>query len=185
MNLSTAMVLVVGLVVVAAIAWMMLRRRHSRELRAHFGPEYDRLVEQRGKPSRAEAELDRRARRMARLSIRPLGRDAITRYAQEWNAQQTRFVDEPKAAVVEADHLVEEVMRERGYPVGEFEQRAADISVDHPQLVENYRAAHEIAVREHRGQANTEDLRNAMIHYRELFRELLEDHPRTAGATQR
>ena len=92
-----------------------------------------------------------------------------------WTDQQARFVDEPKAAVVEADRLVEEVMKERGYPVGEFDQRAADISVDHPKVVQNYRAAHEITLREQRGQASTDDLRNAMIYYRDLFRELLEE----------
>jgi hypothetical protein len=107
-----------------------------------------------------------------------------TRFAQKWNEQQARFVDEPKAAVVEADHLVEEVMKERGYPVGEFEQRAADISVDHPRLVENYRAAHEITLREQRGQASTEDLRAAMIYFRDLFRELL-DEPAPLGGTTR
>src|SRR5262249_13427912 len=106
------------------------------------------------------------------------------RYVQKWNEQQTRFVDEPKAAVVEADHLVEEVMKERGYPVGEFDQRAADISVDHPHVVANYRAAHEITLRERRGHASTEELRSAMLHYRDLFRELL-DEPNLMGAPVR
>ena len=121
---------------------------------------------------------------MKLLSIRPLPRDVSARYALKWNEQQARFVDEPKAAVVGADHLVEEVMKERGYPVGEFEQQAADVSVDHPRVVENYRAAHEIALRDQRGQATTEDLRSAMIYYRDLFRELL-DESEPMGATGR
>ena len=184
MSQTTAILLILGLVVVLAIAWMISRRRHSKELRAHFGPEYDRLVHEKGTPKSAEAELDQRAKRVKKLLIKPLPKDESVRYAQLWEAQQARFVDEPKAAVVEADHLVEEVMKERGYPVGEFEQRAADISVDHPQVVEKYRAAHDIAVREQRDQASTEDLRNAMIYYRDLFRVLLEDEPRPAGATR-
>jgi hypothetical protein len=183
MNQTTAMVLIVGLVVVLAVAWMYFRQKRSKDLRTHFGPEY-RLIHEKGSQGRAEAELDKREQRVKTLSIRPLPRDASARYAQMWNAQQTRFVDEPKAAVVEADHLVEEVMKERGYPVGEFDQRAADISVDHPRLVENYRAAHEITLREQRGQATTEDLRAAMVYYRDLFRELL-DEREPLGATPR
>jgi hypothetical protein len=107
-----------------------------------------------------------------------------SRYAQRWNEQQARFVDEPKASVDEADQLVVEVMKERGYPVGDFDQRVADISVAHPRMVEHYRAAHEIALREERGQASTEDLRTAMIYYRDLFRELL-DEPGPLGVTSR
>jgi len=184
MDQTTAIVIVVALLVVLAVAWMFFRTRRSKELQAHFGPEYDRLLHEKGNPNRVEAELAERERRVKKLSIRPLPRDAMTRYSEMWNAQQARFVDEPKAAVVEADHLVEEVMKERGYPVGEFDQRAADISVDHPRVVENYRAAHEITLREQRGQANTEDLRAAMVYYRDLFRELLEDKE-PMGATRR
>jgi len=187
MNQMTEMILMVGLLVVLtiiAVAWMYFRARRSRDLRTHYGSEYDRLVQEKGSPGRAEAELDRREQRARRFTIRPLPKDASVRYAQMWNVQQSRFIDEPKAAVIEADHLVEEVMKERGYPVGEFDQRAADISVDHPRVVEKYRAAHEISLRERSGQATTEDLRAAMIHYRELFRELLED-PEPMGATIR
>lgn len=184
MNQTTAIVLIVGLVVVLAVAWMYFRQKRSKALRTHFGSEYDRLTHEKGSQGRAEAELAERQRRVKRLTIRPLARDASTRYAQMWNDQQARFVDEPKAAVAEADHLVEEVMKERGYPVGEFDQRAADISVDHPRLVQNYRAAHEITLREQRGQATTEDLRAAMIYYRDLFRELL-DEPLPVGVTSR
>src|SRR5688572_33293025 len=103
---------------------MFFRTRRTKELRTHFGPEYDRVIHEKGSQKRAEAELEQRERRVQKLSIRPLPRDLSTRYAEMWNAQQARFVDEPKAAVVEADHLVEEVMKERGYPVGEFDQRA-------------------------------------------------------------
>ena len=176
MNQTTVMVLILGLVVVVlAVAWMYFRRRRSNDLRTHFGPEYDRLIHEKGSQGRAEAELGKREERVKRFSIRPLPREASARFAKMWDDQQARFVDEPKAAVVEADHLVAEVMKERGYPVGEFDQRAADISVDHPRLVENYRAAHAITLREQRGQASTEDLRAAMIYYRDLFRELLDD----------
>jgi len=184
MNQTPVYVLISGLVVVLAIAWMYLRRKRSKALRAHYGPEYDRLLHESGSRGRAEAELDQREQRVKRLSIRPLPRDLSTRYVQMWNEQQARFVDEPKAAVVEADQLVVEVMKERGYPVGEFDQRVADISVGHPQMVENYRAAHEIALREERGQASTEDLRAAMIYYRGLFRELL-DEPGPLGVNNR
>jgi len=185
MNQTTALFLIVGLVIVVlAIAWMAFRQRRSRELREHFGPEYDHVMHEKGNPARAEAELAERERRVKRLALRPLPRDVSNRYARMWNDQQARFVDEPKAAVVEADHLVEQVMKERGYPVGEFDQRAADISVDHPHVVENYRAAHEITLREQRGQANTEDLRAAMVYYRDLFRELL-DEPEPLRGTSR
>jgi hypothetical protein len=184
MSQTTTMILIVGIVLVLAIVWTYLRQKRTKELRAHFGPEYDRLIQERGTQGRAEAELGKREQRVKRLSIRALPREVSTRYAKLWNDQQARFVDEPKAAVVEADHLVEEVMKERGYPVGEFDQRAADISVDHPRLVENYRAAHEITLREQRGQASTEDLRAAMIYFRDLFRELLDD-VEPLGATNR
>jgi len=184
MNQTTAMVLILGLLVALAIAWMYFRQRRSKDLRTHFGPEYDRLVHDKGSRGRAETELGKREERVKKLAIHPLPRDVSTRYIQKWNEQQTRFVDEPKAAVIEADHLVEQVMKERGYPVGEFDQRAADVSVDHPRVVENYRAAHEIALRDQRGLASTEDLRAAMIYYRDLFRELL-DEPEPIGVTSR
>ena len=175
MNQTTVMVLIVGIVLVLAVAWMYSRLKRSKDLRKHFGPEYDHVTLEKGSQGRAEAELGKREQRVKGFTIRPLARDVSIRYSQMWTEQQTRFIDNPKAAVVEADHLVEQVMRDRGYPVGEFEQRAADISVDHPKLVENYRAAHDITLREQRGQASTEDLRRAMICYRDLFRELLED----------
>src|SRR5438034_11314073 len=116
MNQTTAMLLTVGLVVVVAIAWMYFRRKHTEDLRTHFGPEYDRVIHEKGSQLRAEAELDKRERRVKRFTIRPLPRDASARYAQMWNAQPARFVDEPKAAVVEADHPGAERTAERGQP---------------------------------------------------------------------
>ena len=176
MTPTTWLAIAVGVVVLLVVVWMIAQRQvRSKGLRSRFGPEYDRLIAEKGSARRAERELGERQRRVEHLPIKPLPRDVSTRYAQKWNEQQARFVEEPQAAVVEADHLVEEVMRERGYPVGDFEQRAADISVDHPRVVENYRAAHAIATREQSGQASTEDLRAAMLYYRDLFRELLEE----------
>ena len=177
MNAWTAMVVIVALVVVGALVWAAMRRRRSGELRSRFGPEYDRVVHDRGSRTRAERELEKRQDRIAKLSIRPLTPGERTHYAELWKMEQVRFVDDPREAVNRADRLVEEVMKLRGYPVAEFEQRAADISVDHPHLVETYRTAHDIAMRNARGQADTEDLRNAMISYRTLFEDLLEDRP--------
>jgi hypothetical protein len=172
---SSLWVVFVAVIAVALIAWVYLSRQHTARLRKHYGPEYDRLIDEKGHRSRAEAELDQRSKRVERLSIRPLAPDRRDRYSARWKEQQARFVDEPKAAIEDADHLVEEVMTERGYPVGEFEQRVADISVDHPRVVQNYRAAHDIAMRERTGQATTEDLRRAMLFYRDLFMDLLDD----------
>jgi len=182
MNTWTAIVVIVALLVGGAIAWMYLRRRRTDALRTRFGPEYDHELNEQGSRRRAEAELRDRARRVKRLSLRPLPPNERSRYAGLWNEQQARFVDDPRAAIDQADHLVEEVMAKRGYPIADFDQKAADISVDHPHVVENYRVAHEIAVRQKRGQAGTEDLRKAMIHYRTLFEELLEDRPMEAPA---
>ncbi len=177
MNTMTIAMIVVGaIVVLGLILWAVRRERRSHELHDRFGPEYEREVRERGNRSRAEAELDRRVRRVDRLSIRPLPESERSRFETRWNQQQARFVDDPRGAVGEADHLVEEVMVRRGYPVaGDFDQKAADISVDHPQVVENYRNAHHIAQRVETGGAGTEDLRRAMIHYRALFDELLHD----------
>jgi len=177
MNTMTIAMIVVGaIVVLGLILWAVRRERRSHTLHDRFGPEYEHEVRERGNRSRAEAELDRRIRRVDRLSIRPLPESERSRFATLWNQQQARFVDDPRGAVGEADHLVEEVMMRRGYPVaGDFDQKAADVSVDHPQVVENYRTAHRIAQRVETGDAGTEDLRRAMIHYRALFDELLHD----------
>lgn len=166
-------ILIVAVIVIAAV--LISRKRNSQRLKEHFGPEYDRAIRERGNPKLAEAELADRERRVNKLSIHPLSAGAREKYAEEWAAVQRRFVDEPAAAVNDADNLVNRVMSSRGYPMGDFEQRAADISVSHPQVVQNYRAARDIVVRHGRGQSSTEDLRRAMVHYRALFDELLEN----------
>jgi hypothetical protein len=177
MNASTAMVVIVALIVVGALVWASMRQRRSTALRRDFGPEYDRVMHERGSKGKAESELEKRQERIAKLHIRPLTPGERAHYAEQWRMEQVRFVDEPRDAVNRADRLVEEVMKLRGYPVADFEQRAADVSVDHPHLVDNYRRAHDIAMRNSRGQAETEDLRNAMISYRSLFEDLLEERP--------
>ena len=164
-------IVVVALLVVGAIMWS--RRRHSEHLREHFGPEYDRAVEAKGGRSKAEAELADREKRVAKLDIRPLERAERREFSARWDDVQARFVDDPPRAVAFADALLGDVMKARGYPVSDFDQRAGDISVDHPVVVDHYHKAHDIAVRQERGQASTEDLRQAMIHYRALFDNLV------------
>ena len=168
------LVVVVAAIVLAALGvWLVARQRRSRALAARFGPEYARTVEQAGRKSKAEAELAARAKRVEKLEIRALTTAERDRYAEMWRVAQERFVDSPPMAVAEADHLVTEVMRVRGYPMADFEQQAADISVDHPHLVTNYRSAHAIAASSAKDKAGTEELRQAMVHYRALFEELL------------
>ena len=148
--------------------------RRTRSLKERFGREYDRTVEQAGGRRAAERELREREKRHDELELRPLSPGSRDRYVQRWQSTQSRFVDDPKGAVAEADALVQEVMQERGYPTKDFEQRVADISVEHPQLVEKYRTANGIARASERGEASTEDLRHSVRHYRALFAELLE-----------
>ncbi len=160
--------------VVAMVAWAASRRRRTQRLQDRFGPEYERVVDQRGDRRSAESELIERERRREELELRPLTTAARNRYAARWQRTQAEFVDAPVDAVREADRLVTEVMTDRGYPMNDFDRRAADISVDHADLVDNYRSAHDIAVRSaDAGDASTEDLRQAMVHYRALFEELL------------
>jgi hypothetical protein len=166
--------ILVALVVVGGGVWLYLQKRRTEQVRDRFGPEYDRAVTQHGDQRGAQAELEARQQRVEQLAIRPLAPPDQARFAAAWRAAQAHFVDDPKAATADADRLVSEVMQARGYPVGEFEQRAADVSVDHPLVVENYRAARAIALRNERGEASTEDLRQAMVHYRALFEDLLE-----------
>lgn len=168
--------LVVAVVVAAAAAaiWWGWRRQRTARLRQQFGQEYDRVVHDAGAVSRAEARLEERAKRVEGLHIRPLEGEAAERYRNAWDRAQAKFVDDPKGTVTEADRLVGEVMSARGYPQSDFEQRVDDISVDHPDVVMNYRATREIAERQKIGKATTEDLRQAIVHYRELFRDLLE-----------
>jgi len=168
-----AVLLVLG--AVAALVWAVVyRKRQSLRLRRRFGAEYNRAIQQLGGQSQAEAELRKREARVAKLTIRPLTAEEAARFSQAWHRLQGRFVDNPKGAVAEADKLVRELMTARGYPMGDFERRASDISVDHPTVVDAYRAAQVIAVKDARGEADTEELRKAVVHYRELFSELLE-----------
>ena len=164
------------IVIAAVLIWMYLRnrRRTTAGLRQKFGSEYDREVLARGSERKAESKLEDREKRVEKFKIRDLEPVEREAYSKQWSSVQSRFVDSPKGAVAEADELVSSVMKTRGYPVSDFDQRAADISVDHPKVVENYRSAHEIALRLEKDEATTEDLRTAMIHYRSLFEELVQ-----------
>jgi hypothetical protein len=164
----------IGILIVVAVAAFVISRRRSERLRERFGPEYERVVQEADGRRRAEADLAAREKRVERLEIRPLDADARDGFARSWRDAQARFVDQPAESIRAADRLVTEVMRQRGYPMEDFEQRAADISVDHPSVVENYRAAHAISLASDHGQASTEDLRQAIVHYRSLFEVLLE-----------
>ncbi|MGZ4147984.1 MAG: hypothetical protein ACXVPL_09815 [Actinomycetota bacterium] len=169
---------IIAIVVIVAVAlavWAAMRNRRTESLRQQFGPEYDRTVDRADNSRDAESELEQRRRRRAELDIQPLAPGAAARYAEEWRVVQARFVDDPSGAVAQADTLVTQVMRERGYPMDDFDQRAADVSVDHPDVVDDYRSAHDISTRSANGQAETEDLRQAMVHYRALFEQLLEE----------
>jgi hypothetical protein len=173
----TELALIIGLavIVIAGIAaWLFFRKRRTGKLRTKFGgAEYDRALKEDGSRRHAEAGLKERTERVENLNIRPLAAGDRARFVESWSRVRARFVDGPGGAVTEADQLLRDVMSTRGYPVSDFEQQAADISVDHPLVMENYRTAHAIAVRQTQGQANTEDLRQAMIHYRTLFEDLV------------
>jgi hypothetical protein len=166
--------IVAALAVAAAIAAYIARQNQTKRLQERFGSEYDRTVSTRGEQRSAEEELVERERKREQLDIVPLTPEARDKYGESWRGVQTRFVDDPPGAVDDADRLVTEVLRERGYPIDDFDQRAADISVDHPDVVENYRAAHAIYLKQQDGGGGTEDLRQAFVHYRALFEELLE-----------
>ncbi len=167
-------VAVLGLI--AFSAWLVSRKntKRSHGLKERFGPEYGRTVEQLGSQSKAESELVARTRRVESLNVLPLEPAEAARFREAWLTMQGRFIDNPAGVLMQADQLVRELMVKRGYPVGDFERRAADISVDHPRVVEHYRAAQAIAARNDRGEADTEELRKAVVHYRSLFDELLE-----------
>jgi hypothetical protein len=167
-------IIVIAVVVLLAAAFLAWQRQRSRRLQERFGPEYDRTLERSGDRRAAEAELVEREQRRRKLDVVELEPAARERYREAWQATQGRFVDDPGGAARAADELVARVMRDRGYPVDEFEQRAADISVDHPQVVEDYRAAHAVSLANERGLASTDDLRQAFVHYRALFTELLD-----------
>lgn len=177
MDLSTlniqVMVVVAVLVLLAAAVLLVMRNRKSAALQKKFGSEYNRAVLVHGSERKAEAKLVNRERRVERLTIRDIDAFEHERFARQWEDVQARFVDSPKGAVLEADDLICAVLKTRGYPVADFDQRAADLSVDHPKVVANYRAAHETAVRTGRMEATTDELRVAMIYYRALYEELM------------
>lgn len=170
--------LIIAAIVVAAlivvVAWLSYRKGQSRRLQKRFGPEYGKSVQDLGSRTRAETELKAREKRVEQLDIVPLDPSDAARFRQTWEELQSHFVDSPKNTVSQADELVMEVMSKRGYPMGDFERRTADISVNHPDVVKHYRAAQAVAVRNELGQADTEELREALVHYRALFNELLE-----------
>ena len=179
MNIPQAAILGVVLVVAAvAVAIFLItqerKKAQSRHLQLRFGPEYSRVVSTIGDREKAEAELEAREKRVERLQLVVLPAAEAARFSQQWEVLQTRFIDNPSGVVGEADRLVRQLMLKRGYPIADFERLAADISVHHPLVVENYRAAQAIAARNLRGQASTEELRKAVVHYRALFEDLLE-----------
>jgi len=171
---ATLVIAIAAVVVLGLVGWAVwagMKRRRATALHDRFGPEYARAREQFGK--KAEQELEKRVERVHRLHLRPLGAEARDSFAAAWHTAQARFVDDPQLSVAEADRLIMDVMEARGYPMTDFERRAADISVEHPHVVSDYRAAHAIAERSRRREASTEDLREAMIHYKALFQDLL------------
>ena len=173
---STQIIVVLVIVIaVAALAGAFFFQNRTRKLRSRFGPEYDRAVLQSGSRLKAEAELERLEKRVSRYPLFPLSPADRDQFQQSWRTIQSQFVDDPGGALAEADHLLIRVMSARGYPMNDFEQRAAEISVDHAMVVQNYRAAHDIAIRQARREATTEELRQGMIHYRALFDELTEE----------
>jgi hypothetical protein len=190
MNLTTlnpaVLILIVALVLTIGIAlWMYIQKERTQKLRSKFGPEYEKAIGEHRDRGHAESELQKREKRVAKFNIHPLKAEDRSRYAEDWRREQSLFVDDPRAAVNHADTLVQDVMQCRGYPVGDFDQNAADLSVDHPRVVENYRIAHEIALREGQGVGNTEDLRKAMVSYRALFEDLLVEPVRIPEEVQK
>src|SRR5258707_11792961 len=168
--------------ILAVVAWLIVQRQRSLRLKRRFGPEYDLTVSEFRSRAKAESELLKREDRVARLKIVPLTPADAARFSQSWNELQSRFIDNPKGVVAHADQLVRELMEERGYPMVEFERRAADISVAHPTFVATYRVAQAIAASDARGEADTEELRKAVIYYRTLFDELLGIAPEKAAS---
>ena len=166
-------VVVVVVTVIAIAAYVLYQKRQSRRLEQRFGPEYAAAVQTLGSRAKAEAELKKREKRVGRLDIVPLTPAEVSRFTQSWTRLQGSFIDDPKGVLIQADQLVRELLVKRGYPMADFERRAADISVDHPAVVSNYRAAQLIVSRDQRGEASTEDLRKAVVHFRALFDELL------------
>jgi hypothetical protein len=173
---SNEVALIIGVVaiVLAAVVWVYFQRQRSSKLRTRFGPEYERLVKETGNPRSAEMLLEKRQQRVKRLAIHSLNERNRQGFVERWRQAQARFVDDPRTALEDADELVKEVVQARGYPVSDFEQRAADLSVDHPRVIPNYHLAHDITLKHRRDGASTEELRQALVLYRDLFEELLE-----------
>jgi hypothetical protein len=175
MNTTTLVIVAIVVVMAAlAVAWMYTMKRRRERLRSRFGPEYDRTLRDTGSERRAEAVLADREQRVSSYHIRALREEERARLSDAWRRIQAKFVDDPAAAVTEADVLVNEVMTTRGYPMADFDRRAEDLTVEHANVVHHYRAARDIAARHSKHQASTEDLRQALVHYRELFADLLE-----------
>jgi len=185
MTTTGLIVLLVVLAIVAVAALFFLSKRRTTSLRRRFGPEYDRAMREYGARPRAEKELERRTERAEKYNIHALSFEEQRKFAEDWRRAQAKFVDDPPLAIREADHLVCDVMRARGYPMADFDRRVEDLSVSHASVVRNYRAAHDIAVAQEEGRANTEDLRQAMVYYRELFDNLLEAQPAGSSAVTR
>jgi len=179
--LIVAAVLIIGAIIVAAVLYHQQQTQRRRHLRERFGPEYDRLVAATGSSRAAERELEQRERRIATFHISALSAEDRERFTARWQQVQAEFVDSPKTSLAHADELLGEVMGARGYPVQDFEQRAADLSVEHPVVVQHYHEAHAIALRHRDGKATTEDMRQAMLHYRALFEEVVSETPRQAA----
>jgi hypothetical protein len=173
-NIWIVIVAALGGVIVILVALLITQRQRSSQLKTRFGPEYDRAVGRYGNQKEAEEQLAARERRVTAFRIVPLSREDAARFNEAWRAVQNRFVDDPNAAVEDADRQVRELMHRRGYPMADFEQRAADLSVDHAAVVDHYRLGHEIALRNQSGTVSTEELRKAIVHYRAIFAELLE-----------
>jgi hypothetical protein len=174
MTVTSIVILIIAVIIIAAIvAFYEMPQRRSKRLRSRFGPEYDRALQDYGSRTKAERALAEREKRMEKIHVRPLSTAEHDRFADQWHEIQARFVDDPAGSIREADRLVYDVMLARGYPMADFEHRAEDISVDHPHVVDNYRSAHEIALSEKEGKASTEDLRKALVYYRDLFDDLI------------
>jgi hypothetical protein len=176
MSTVGVIILIVAILIAAAILATAWRKERSKKLRGRFGPEYDYAVREYGSRDKAEQSLVERQKRMEKIQIQPLAPAERDRFAEQWTRVQALFVDDPVGSIREADSLVCDAMRARGYPMSDFDRRAEDLSVDHPRVVKNYRAAHDIASRSERKEATTEDLRRGLVCYRDLFDELLETH---------
>ena len=185
-NTTTLILVAVGFLVIGGLLAMAVTRfQRSRRLRERFGPEYERVINEAGDKRKAESELEARLAHVEALDIRPLTAEEINRFSLDWQSTQAEFVDEPLDAVRKADQLIREVMKNRGYPVEDFEQRAADISVDYPDLVTDYRGLHMIAIKEADDEVSTEEMRQAMVHGRALFEELVRKETAETATTQK